>query len=60
MKFAARAISARDSSLPTAMPPIEMAYAERDLNLAWNFQDPSFDPLRKTPRFVPLRKKLGI
>ena len=46
--------------LDAAMTLIEEAYAERDLNLAWNFQDPFFDPLRKNPRFLALRKKLGI
>jgi len=46
--------------LDAAMDLIEEAYAEHDLNLAWNFQDPFFDPLRGTPRFVALRKKLGL
>lgn len=43
-----------------AMDLIEQAYAERDLNLAWNFQDPFFDPLRKLPRFVRLKRQLDL
>jgi len=44
----------------SAMNLIEQAYAERDLNLAWNFQDPFFDPLRKLPRFVRLKRALNL
>jgi TolB-like protein/DNA-binding SARP family transcriptional activator/Tfp pilus assembly protein PilF len=46
--------------LDAAMGLIEEAEAQHDLNLAWNFQDPFFDPLRSTPRFVALRKRLGL
>lgn len=43
-----------------AMNLIEQAYAEHDLNLAWNFQDPFFDPLRYLPRFAKLRKQMNL
>ncbi len=43
-----------------ALSLIEQAYSERDLNLAWNFQDPFFDPLRTHPRFVRLKKQLRL
>ena len=46
--------------LQSAMDLIEQAHKERDLNLAWNFQDPFFDPLRHSERFMKLRKNLKL
>ena len=43
-----------------AMDLIEQAYSQRDLNLAWNFQDPFFDPLRSLPRFQDMKKAMNL
>ncbi|MFO8100698.1 MAG: hypothetical protein R6U37_00800 [Dehalococcoidia bacterium] len=44
----------------SAMDLLEQAYVERDLNLAWNFQDPFFDPLRSLPRFRQLKQQMNL
>jgi hypothetical protein len=43
-----------------ALTWIEKACDDRDLNLVWNFTDPILDPLRGTPRFKAVKKKLGL
>jgi tetratricopeptide (TPR) repeat protein len=43
-----------------ALDWIEKACDEGDLNLVWNFQDPVLDNLRSHPRFISVKKKLGL
>jgi TolB-like protein/DNA-binding SARP family transcriptional activator/Tfp pilus assembly protein PilF len=43
-----------------ALGLLEKAYDEHDLNLVWNFQDPILDRLHGEPRFVALKKRLGL
>jgi hypothetical protein len=43
-----------------ALDWIEKACSEGDLNLVWNFQDPVLDGLRSHPRFVAVKKTLGL
>jgi hypothetical protein len=43
-----------------AMNYLEQAYSVRSQWLTWLKMDPIFDPLRKTPRFIALMKKLNF
>ena len=42
-----------------AMDYLERVYADRSESAVWLKVDPSFEPLRKDPRFVALVKRVG-
>ena len=43
----------------TALDYLERVYADRSESVVWLKVDPSFDPLRKDPRFIALVKRVG-